>query len=441
MDNTPVLTPADRRRAISAGAIGNFIEWFDFIAYGSVAVFLAPLFFPSTDPLTSLLSVFAAFAVAFVARPLGGVIWGYIGDRWGRKAALSSGVLVMSGATACMGLLPTSETVGWVAALLLVILRCAQGLAAGAEWSGSAVFLVEFGDKKRRAFFASLSPTGASLGALAGISVVALLTAVLGTETVADWGWRILFLIAAPLGLVGFYIRGRLHDTPAFETLKKEGAVEKAPIREALRTHKKGIFLLFVMAACSNTATYAMVTFMVSYLRNTVGISAGTALFTNAIAVAFIAIGTLTGGVLADRFGRRPVYLWSVGSLVLLSVPMFMLVNLGNMAALIIGQCLLAFVIGSMLAPISVLCIELFPARMRYAASALGYSIGAGILGGASPLISTALIGATGSTLAPAFYLGGVSLIAFLIVAKLLRETVNMPFGEKAEDLATAKVL
>ncbi|MDV7088985.1 MFS transporter [Rhodococcus opacus] len=421
------ISVADRRRAVAAGGIGNFVEWFDFIAYGALAVIIAPHFFPSDNPTASLLSTFAAFAVAFVCRPIGGVVWGYIGDRWGRRSALSSAVLTMSAATVVIGSLPTAASIGVLAPIFLVLCRCIQGLAAGAEWSGSAVFLVEYGDKKRRALFASLTPVGAQLGAMVGVALVAALNATLGSEAVESWAWRIPFLLAGPLGLVGFYIRLRLDDTPAFTKMKSENVIEKAPIREALRTHRKQIFILFVMAAAQNTATYSMVAFMVTYLRTDVGVSLGVALFTNTLALGVGAVTIIMGGIYADRHGRRPVYLWSVGLLILAAVPMYMLIGRGDMFSLIVGQSVLAALIGGMLAPIAASCVELFPARVRYAASAMGYSLGAGVIGGAAPLIATALIASSGQILAPAFYLTAILLIAFVIVAKLLPETKDLP--------------
>lgn len=179
--NTATITPAQRRRAVAAGAIGNFVEYFDFISFGALAVVLAPLFFPSTNPTESLLSTFATFAVAFVFRPLGGLFFGYIGDRRGRRASLSSTVLVMSASTFAIGLLPTASDVGVWASVLIVIARCLQGLAAGGEWSGSVVYIVEFGDKRRRSFFASLTPAGANLGALAGVGIITALNEPLPT--------------------------------------------------------------------------------------------------------------------------------------------------------------------------------------------------------------------------------------------------------------------
>jgi MHS family proline/betaine transporter-like MFS transporter len=424
---TPAITPAERRRAVTAGAIGNFVEWFDFIAYGALAVVLAPLFFPSDSPTASMLSVFAAFAIAFVCRPLGGIIWGYIGDRWGRRPALSSAVIVMSAATMTIGLLPTAESIGALAAILLVLCRCIQGLAAGGEWSGSAVYLVEFGNKRRRALFASLTPTGAWLGSMAGVAVVGALTAVLCPDAVSDWAWRIPFLLAGPLGLVGFYLRLKLQDTPAFEQLKSAEVVEKAPIREALKTHKKAIFIIFISAASQATATYALVAFMVSYLTTHVGVSLGTALFTNTVALGFAAFATVMAGLLADRFGRKPVYVTAIALMMVLAVPLFLLIGRGDIFSLLVGQCILAALISGMLAPIAVLCVELFPAKVRYAASAVGYSVGAGLIGGASPLIATALIASSGLVIAPAIYLSAVLLIALVVVGTLLHETVDLP--------------
>lgn len=301
---TATITPAQRRRAVAAGAIGNFVEYFDFISFGAMAVVLAPLFFPSTSPTASLLSTFATFAVAFVFRPLGGLFFGYIGDRLGRRASLSSTVLVMSASTFAIGLLPTASDVGVWASVLLVIARCLQGLAAGGEWSGSVVYIVEFGDKRRRSFFASLTPAGANLGALAGVGIITVLNVVVGPDAVADWAWRIPFLIAAPLGLIGLYMRTRLQDTPAFEQLKASGSQERTPIRQAFRHHKTAMLVILVGSAAVVTSGYLLITFMVSFLTSTVGVPKGTALLTNTIAIAVYGAATVLAGLLSDRFGR-----------------------------------------------------------------------------------------------------------------------------------------
>ncbi len=421
---THAISRSDRRRAITAGAIGNFVEWFDFLAFGALAAVLAPLFFPSGNATASIMSTFATFAVAFVFRPLGGVLFGYIGDRWGRRSSLSATVLVMSGATVVVGLLPTAGSIGAWAAVLLVVARCVQGLGAGGEWSGSVVYLVEFGNQRRRSLFASLTPTGSWLGAMASVALITGLTAALGSAAVSDWAWRIPFLLAAPLGFVGLYMRIRLQDTPAFEELKASKARERNPIGQAFRKHKSAMLVIFVGGAVSAASSYLLIAYMVTYMTNTVGIAKDVALLTNTIAIGVAAVATVTAGLLADRYGRKPIYLGAAALQLVLAVPIFAWIGTGQSFAVLLGQCVLAALNGAMLAPFAVLCVELFPPHVRYAASGIGYSVGAGLLGGISPLVATALVSWTGQSVAPAYYLAASLLLTVVVFSFFVSETL-----------------
>lgn len=413
---------SDRRKAIAAGAIGNVIEWFDFIVYGSLAAILAPLFFPSHSSTASLLAAFSTFAVAFLFRPIGGFMFGHIGDRRGRRAALSGAVLLMSAATVVIGLLPTAESIGVAAAILMVTARCVQGFAAGAEWSGSAIYLVEYGDKRRRGLFASLTPAGAWIGSAAGVAVVSALTAMFGSAAMEEWGWRVPFLIAGPLGLVGLYLRIRLNDTPEFERLKSKNDVQRAPIREALRKHKKALLVIFVGAVTQGSSTYLMTAFMVSYLTTNLGVALGVALLTNTVALCVGGVAAVAAGRLSDRIGRKTTFVGAVAMLLVIGVPLFLLIGRGDVVALLIGQFILATLIACMHAPLAALCVELFPAEVRYAASGVSYALGA-MIAGTSPLISSALIAATGLELSPAFYMSFLLLIALIVLSRMLHET------------------
>lgn len=259
-----------------------------------------------------------------------------------------------------------------------------------------------------------------------------------GPDAVADWAWRIPFLIAAPLGLIGLYMRTRLQDTPAFEQLKASGSQERTPIRHAFRHHKTAMLVILVGSASVVTSGYLLITFMVSFLTSTVGVSKDTALLTNTIAIAVYGAATVLAGLLSDRFGRRPVFLTSVALQAILAVPLFLWISQGDTVGILLGQSLLAALNGGIVAPFAVLCVELFPANIRYAASGIGYSVGSGLLGGIAPLAATALVSSTGLTIAPALYLIGFLLVTLVVFAVFLRETAGLSFEE--EDLLTTAV-
>ncbi|HSL35863.1 MAG TPA: MFS transporter, partial [Arthrobacter sp.] len=218
-----------RRRVIAASFIGNFVEWFDYAVYGYLAVTIAAVFFPESDPQTGLLLTFALFAISFLVRPLGGFVWGHIGDRVGRRTALSLSILIMSGATFCIALIPGYDTIGIWAPILLLIIRVAQGFSASGEYAGASAFLVEYAPANRRGLYAAVVPASTAAGLLLGSLLAGLLTTLLSTDAMQSWGWRLPFLLAAPMGLIGRYIRTKLEDTPVFRELAAEDQAIKAP--------------------------------------------------------------------------------------------------------------------------------------------------------------------------------------------------------------------
>lgn len=420
-------TSADTRvRTAVAVGIGNFMEWFDFAIYGFFAVLIGQTFFPANaDPIVALLSSLSVFAIGFLMRPLGAFVLGPIGDKYGRRIALVLSVVLMGSATFLMGLLPSYATVGVLAPILLVLLRCVQGLAAGGEWSGSAAYLVESAPHHRRGLYASLISGTAALAFIVGSFVALWINSAFNAEAVASWGWRIPFLLALPMALVGLYIRMKLGDTPVFETLKENNEVSKSPLKQTGRSKKNlfAVLLTFAFSSVSGLGIYYLATYMNNHFTNALGLERVPALLLSGLGLFVYMLMCPIAGLISDRYGRRIPNIIGTAGFVLLAVPAFMLFETGNPILIIVG----VVVLGACQAICSVtnvvLLVELFPAATRSSGSALGYNLGLAIIAGPGPLIATALVAASGSTLAPSWYLVVVALIALPILIKWLPET------------------
>lgn len=425
---TPTETQVKRKRnkAIFAGALGNGVEWFENTAYASLAVIIAANFFDQENPTTGLLSTFALFAISFVFRPIGGIIFGWIGDRYGRRASLSLSVTMMGIMTALIGMLPTYETVGVVATVFLVLLRCLQGLSIGGEWGTSAVFLGEHAEQKRRGIIASWTPAGAWLGTGLAIGLVWVLTAILGGEAMMSWGWRIPFLVALPLALIGLWVRLSIDDTPEYKEMVATGLNKlhhENRFAKAWKTSKKQIFVLFMVAGVHSAFVFFAVSYMLNYLQTTIGVDSNTALMTNTIAVVIGTFFTLIWGFASDRIGRRTMLI--IGTIVLsvISLPMLLIVGQGSMWAVLGGQLLLVACVPMLSAPLAALCVELFPASVRSTSATIATAVGSALFGGTVPLISASLVESTGNPLAPGWFLITLALATLLVVIFMLKET------------------
>ncbi|MQA84180.1 MAG: MFS transporter [Streptosporangiales bacterium] len=254
-----------RRKAVAAAVIGNFIEWYDFSVYAFLATVIAPLFFPSNDPAASLLAAFAAFGVAFLVRPLGGIIFGHYGDRIGRRDTLALVVLIMAGATTLIGVLPSYGQIGIAAPVLLVIARALQGLSAGGEYANATSYLIEYAPERRRGLYGSWTYVTIGLALMAGATLGAVMTSSLSEEAISSWGWRVPFLISAPLGLIGFYLRMKLDDSPRFRALQEAGDVAAAPLLTMLRTQLPNLFMTVGIVVTGTVGVYISLLYMPAY--------------------------------------------------------------------------------------------------------------------------------------------------------------------------------
>ncbi|MGI8311875.1 MFS transporter [Saccharopolyspora hattusasensis] len=415
---------------VVATLIGNFTEWFDFAVYGAVAVTLGRVFFPGGDPVVSLLASLAVFGIAFVFRPLGGALLGSLGDRRGRRTALSTAVIGISGATTLIGVLPSYAAVGFWAPLLLVLLRCVQGLSAGGEWTGASAFLAEYAPPGRRGFRASLISASGGLAIVAGTGSVLLLQSLLTAAEMQSWGWRLPFLLAAPLGLIGLYLRLRLDETPVYQQLRERDEIAATPVRTALKTERSTLVLAFACASITGVGFYYLATYF------TTAMSAGgqqkAALTVSSVALLFYAAICPLAGALSDRIGRRRVYVGGALAHAVLAVPVLLLVGSGKPALALLGMCLFAIPQAGLNVMSSIVLVELFPARTRSSGSALAYSLGVGPIAGTAPLVAAALAAATHTPVAPALYLAAIALIVGLVLAWRLPETAGRSLSESA---------
>lgn len=413
---------------VTIGAVaGTVIEWFDFAIYGFLAPYLAAAFFPAEARLVGILQTFAVFAVAFALRPIGGAFFGRLGDQIGRKRGLALTVILMTLGTATIGLIPSHATIGVLAAIVLTLARCLQGFSAGGEYAGACTFVVEHCPPDRRARYASLMPA-ATFGSFALAALITWgLSAGLSEDAMAAWGWRVPFLIAAPLGLVAFFIRNRLHESPAFERVRRERAhVPAVPLRQTLSEQWSIMVRLGGFISLTAVSFYTFSTYMTTFLIEVIGMNSERVFLSNLLALSAAAVMAPVIGRLCDRIGRRSTMILACVLLGGFSIPAYLLAGGGTMSAALVAQLLLA--LGAVAANVvtAVLLSEAFPTSVRYTSSAITYNLAYGLFGGTAPLVATLLIALTGGHLAPAAYIVIIAVIA-LAASLSLPETAGKP--------------
>ena len=420
------VAPDVLRRAIRGAAIGNSVEWFDFAIYGFLATYIAKKFFPSGDETTALLNTFAIFAAAFFMRPLGGFFFGPLGDRIGRQRVLALVILLMSASTFAIGLVPSYDTIGVLAPLLLLFLRCLQGFSAGGEYGSGACFLAEYAPDKHRGFVVSFLVWSVVLGFLLGAVTVTGLETMLPESAMDSYGWRIPFLIAGILGAVGLYIRLRLDDTPEFEELREKGEVADAPLKEAITTSWRQILQIAGLVVIHNVGFYIVFTFLPSYFTKTLEFTKTNAFVSITVAslVALILIPPL--GALSDRIGRKPLLIAGAVGFAVLAYPLFLLLNTGSLVAAISAHAGLAAIESVFVSASLAAAAELFATRVRSSGYSIGYNVSVALFGGTAPYIATWLVDRTGNEIAPAYYVIAAAVVTLATVLTM-KETAGRP--------------
>lgn len=418
-------TPNSLKKIVAASLIGTTIEWYDFFLYGSAAALVFnTLFFPEEDPLVGTLLAFLTYAVGFLARPLGALVFGHYGDRLGRKKLLVISLLMMGGATFLIGLLPTHAAIGGAAPVLLTVLRLVQGFALGGEWGGAVLLVSEHGDPKRRGFWASWPQTGAPAGQLLATGVLALLTATLSESAFESWGWRIPFLLSGVLVLIGLWIRLSVDESPVFkqalaaaEARKAEGAAEKLPLVAVFRYHWKDILIAMGARMAENISFYVITAFILVYAVEAAEMSKQTALNAVLIGSAIHFCAVPAWGALSDRWGRRPVYMLGAAGIGLWVFPFFRLIDSGNFLALLTAVTVGLILHGAMYAPQAAFFSELFSTRVRYSGASIGAQFASVAAGAPAPLIATALLSSYGTSTPISLYVIAAAVLTLIAVA------------------------
>jgi len=388
-----------------AGSIGNVMEWYDFAVFGFLAPIISPLFFPSEDYLVGLIKTYGVFAIGYLMRPIGGMIFGYIGDRLGRKKALQLSIFLMCVPTVCVGLLPTHESAGAMAALLLIACRLVQGISVGGELVGSMSFISEIAPPKERGYYGSLTLFSAIGGVLVGSGVATILTNTLDQGAMQEYGWRIPFLAGIIIGVVGIWLRRNLDESPDFQKVKDAGALPQNPVIEVLKEMPKEIFQLSCMVLLFGTGFYMLFVWMPTYLTKIVDPPVEHALLVNTISMAFLISSFLIAGKLSDRFGRKTII--GTGTLLigLFAYPLFVVLDQGSMMEALAAQLVFAFFLALIQGPMPATMVEMFPTKYRFSGIAIGYNITLAFFGGTAPMICTWMIAETNNIAAPAYYL------------------------------------
>ncbi|MGW4899491.1 MFS transporter [Streptomyces albidoflavus] len=421
------VTP-DRRRVAGAAALASAVEWYDYFIFGiAAALVLGDLYFPADNPTAGVLAAFATFAVGFLARPVGGIVAGQLGDKKGRKPMLVLALTVMGLATTGIGLLPTYETIGVAAPILLVLLRIAQGVAVGAQWGGAMLLATEYAPEGKRGIYGSVVQLGVPIGVVTANSVFLAAGALTSDSAFTSWGWRVPFLVGLLVLILAWYIHTRVEETPEFRQAEqalaeKEKREQNSPLRTILRGHL-GTVLLAGGSFAVNTATfYILITGILDYTTRELGMARGPVLAVS-LGVSLTQLVLIpASAALSDRVGRLPVYAAGAAGIALWAVPLFLLVDTGSLLWLAVGTFVASCFLSIMYGPQAALFAELFTPQMRYTGASLGYQIAAVAGGGLAPFLMVLLLEATGTSMAVSGYIIALSLLALLSIRSLAKK-------------------
>lgn len=413
------------KKATIVAAFGTFIEYYDFSVYGYVAATIAMVFFPKADPMVNLLNTLAVFGLAFLIRPVGAWFFGHLGDKKGRRTSLIASITLMGVASTIIGLLPGYATIGVMAPALLVLMRMMQGFSTGGEIGGAASYIREWAAPNRRALYIAFIPSVAQLGKGLAAGLAALMAGMLAKEDMIEWGWRIPFLLAAPLAILTVWMRLTIEDSPEFAALAKANKTTKTPMKEIFANYSKPLAKVTLIATIQTIGTYIGTVFVAVYFSEVLGFSKSQASTIVLLAVLFASVLIPVAGLLGTRIGGKKLLMWSYVFYMAVSIPEFMLMNQKSFTLALIG--LLIGIIPYALCQAGTYSSmpELFPTQVRHSGVAFGHSVGAVIGGGGAPYLSTWLIQVTGNNLMPAYLLAFAGLVGFIVVGLTVKPNTD----------------
>lgn len=446
VDDVTVVDQSAMKRAIGGTVVGNTMEWYDVGIYGYLAVTMGRVFLPAADPSLQILFSLGVFAATYVARPLGGVFFGRLGDKVGRQKVLAATLIMMAAATFLIGVLPDFDAIGAVAPVLLVVLKLLQGFSTGGEYAGATTFVSEYSPDARRGFFASILDFGSYLGFALGAAVVSVVQLVTTEQQMLDWAWRLPFLLAGIIGVVAIWFRLRIEESPAFQaTLDAQEAASDsiaeaegrpANTLELVKRHWRQVVIAMGLVAAANTVGYALTSYMPTYLTDSLGYDPLHGTLLTIPVLVLLALLLPVAGRLSDRIGRRPAMWVGAGVVVLLSVPAFLLIGVGSIATTLGGLSLLALGVAFWVSSQASSLPALFPTAARYGGMGISYNFAVAIFGGTTPLIIQGLLQLTGDELVPAYYLMATSAVGAVAVF-FMPESARRPLPGSMPSVAT----
>jgi MHS family proline/betaine transporter-like MFS transporter len=411
------------RRAVAASAIGNATEWFDYGIYAYGVSYISQALFPGSTQEATLFAL-ATFAISFLVRPLGGFFWGPLGDRRGRKSILAVTIVMMASATFCIGLIPSYAAIGLWAPLLLILLRLVQGFSTGGEYGGAATFMAEYAPDSRRGYFGSFLEFGTLAGFSTGAFLMLGFSLFLGNETMHAWGWRLPFLFAAPLGMIGLYLRARIADTPIFNEIRAQPChAAGIGTGSLLRNYWRPLLVMSGLVIALNVVNYTLLSYMPTYLERRLHLSTQEALLVPIIGMLFMMLFLPVAGAASDRFGRKPLWWISLAGLFFLAIPLYHLMTV-SLPGAIVGFALLGLLYVPQLATISATFPAMFPTHVRFAGFAIAYNVATSVFGGTAPVLNSWFITRTGDPMMPAYYMMASCAVG-MIALRFLIETAG----------------
>ncbi|WEG11199.1 MFS transporter [Pullulanibacillus sp. KACC 23026] len=425
-DDITIVDADAAKKAVVATALGNAMEWFDFGIYSYLAVTIGKVFFSGAPAQLQIVFSFATFAVAFLVRPIGGMFFGMLGDKYGRKKVLTITLSLMAFATLCMGLIPSYASIGNLAPILLLVARLIQGFSTGGEYSGAMTFIVESSPDKKRGFLSSGLEVGTLVGYIFGSGIVTILSYILGQDQMLNWGWRIPFFIAAPIGLIGLYLRNHLEESPVFEAMneKKSEEPEQGLIKKVLAYHWPQLLKGAVLVLFFNVVDYMLLSYMPSYMNVVLGYGQTKGLLLILIVMFIMIPIVLTMGYFSDRIGNKRIILGGLIGLILLSIPSLKMIESGSNLMVFLGLMILAILLATFEATMPSQLPSLFFTQVRYVALAITFNISVSLFGGTTPLFTAWLIKVTGNKMIPAYYMMAACLIGFVTML-FVKETTG----------------